>query len=118
MFTAKGVITVKKDNASEDQLMEVALEAGAEDIGTEGDLFEVTCEPAAFNQVKVALEAKNIVTESAELTKIPSSTVRVVGNDAKQVLALMEVLEEHEDVQAVHANFDIPDEEMEQISAE
>lgn len=118
MFTAKGMIIVKKEAVSEDQLMEVALEAGAEDIGTEGDLFEVTCEPATFSDVKAALEAKNIPIESAELTKIPSSTVKVVGNDAKQVLALMEVLEEHEDVQAVHANFDISDEEMEQLSAE
>ncbi len=116
MFSAKGVIVVKKDAVSEDELMEAALEAGAEDISTEGDLFEVTCEPTAFAQVRAALEAKKIALESAELTKVPSSMVKVTGNDARQVLALMGALEEHEDVQAVHANFDISDEEMDSLA--
>ncbi len=116
MFTAKGFITIPKDKIGEDELMELALEAGADDIKSEGDFHEVTCEPASLEAVKQALAAKNIPTETAELTKIPNSTVKVTGQDAKTLLALMEVLEDHEDVQAVHANFDIPDEEMEQLS--
>lgn len=118
MFTSKGMITVKKDAIGEDELMEIVLEAGAEDVAVEGDLYEVSTEPSAFSQVKEALEAKNIATESAEVTKIPSSTTKVEGNEAKQVLALMGALEDHEDIQAVHANFDIPDEEMEKLAAE
>jgi YebC/PmpR family DNA-binding regulatory protein len=116
MFSAKGVITVKKDAADEDVLMETALEAGAEDIGTEGDLFEITSDPSAFTAVKDALEAKNILMETAELTKVPSSTVKIAGNEARQLLALMSALEENEDVQAVHANFDIPEDEMENLA--
>ncbi|MFP4473369.1 MAG: YebC/PmpR family DNA-binding transcriptional regulator [Candidatus Omnitrophota bacterium] len=116
LFTSKGMITVKTEAVSEDDLMEVALEAGAEDIATEGDLFEVTCDPTAFTDVKTALEGKEIPIETAELTKIPSSTVKLAGNEARQLLNLMEALEDHEDVQAVHANFDIPDEEMAKIA--
>ena len=116
MFTAKGVINIGKDKATEEQLMEIALEAGAEDIGQDGDFFEVTCEPSSFEGVKQALTEKGIPLSNAEVTKVPNSTVKVVGNDARQLLNLMESLEEHEDIQAVHANFDIPDEEMEQAS--
>lgn len=116
LFTSKGMITVKVDAIGEDELMEIALEAGADDIGTEGDLYEVTTEPSVFSAVKEAIEAKGIVTESAEVTKIPSTTVKIVGNEAKQLLALMSALEDNEDVQAVHANFDIPDEEMEKLA--
>lgn len=116
LFNAKGMITLKKDSVNEDELMETALEAGAEDVGSEADLFEVACDPAAFTAVKEALEKKGMKAETAELTKVPSSTVKIAGNEAKQLLALMSALEEHEDVQAVHANFDIPDEEMEKLA--
>ncbi|MEW5894371.1 MAG: YebC/PmpR family DNA-binding transcriptional regulator [Candidatus Omnitrophota bacterium] len=116
MFSSKGMITVKKSDISEEELMEVALEAGANDISSEGDLYEVTSEVSAFPAVKEALEAKKIPIETAEITKVPSSTVKLVGNDAKQLLALMSALEDHEDIQAVHANFDIPDEEMDKIA--
>lgn len=116
LFTSKGMITVKANVIGEDELMEIALEAGADDMSTEGDLYEITTEPSAFSDVKEALESKGIVTESAEVTKIPSTTVRIEGNEAKQLLALMGALEDNEDVQAVHANFDIPDEEMEKIA--
>jgi YebC/PmpR family DNA-binding regulatory protein len=116
MFTKKGFITVSKAKAKEEELMDTVLEAGAEDLKAEGDLFEITSDASNLEAVKAALETKKIATESAEVTMIPNSTVKVIGNDAKQVLGLMEALEDQEDVQAVYANFDIPDEEMEKIS--
>ena len=109
MFSTKGFISIEKNKANEDQLMEIALDAGAEDIKTEGEYYEIVTDPASFEKVKEAIKSKNIAMATAEITKIPSSTVKVIGNDAKMLLALMEALEEHEDVQVVHANFDIPD---------
>lgn len=117
LFSTKGLISVAKTKTTEEKLMEVALEAGADDIQGEGDTFEVTCDPANFEKVKEAIKAAGIEADSAEITKIPSSTIRVVGDDAKTLLSLMEALEEHEDVQAVHANFDIPDDEMEKAAS-
>lgn len=116
MFTAKGFITVEKSKASEDALMEIALEAGADDIKADGNFFEITSDPANLEAVKAALAAKNIPTETAELTKVPNAYVKVTGSDAKNLLGLMEALEDHEDIQAVHANFDIPEEEMEKAA--
>lgn len=116
MFTKKGFITIAKNKAKEDELMDLVLEAGAEDLSSEGDVYEITSEASKFEAVKTALDQKKIQPETAEVTMIPNSTVKVAGNDAKQVLALMEALEEQEDVQAVYANFDISDEEMEKIS--
>jgi len=114
MFTSKGFISVEKTRIAEDALMEIALEAGAEDIKSEGENFDIVCEPSSFEAVKAAIRGKNIPTVTAEVTKIPNSYVKVTGNEAKQMLSLMEALEDHEDIQAVHANFDIPDDEMEQ----
>lgn len=116
MFASKGFISIEKNKIGEDQLMEIALEAGADDVTTEGSYYEITSDPANFEAVKAAIAAKNIPTVTAELTKIPNASVKVVGPDAKQVLSLMEALEEHEDIQAVHANFDISDEEMEKAA--
>jgi len=116
MFDAKGVITVEKAKTNEETLMEIALEAGADDIGSDGEYFEVTCDPANFEAVKSAIQAKSIPTSSAEVTKVPKSMVKVTGADAKNVLSLMESLEDHEDVQAVHANFDIDEKEIEEAS--
>ncbi|MDP8265439.1 MAG: YebC/PmpR family DNA-binding transcriptional regulator [Candidatus Aceula meridiana] len=116
MFTKKGFIVISADKAKEDELMDIVIEAGAEDLKVEGDNFEVTTDPSSFEAVKTALEGKNIETTTAEVTMIPNSTVKVEGNEASQILALMEALEEQEDVQAVYANFDISDEEMEKIS--
>ncbi len=114
MFSSKGFISVEKDKVSEDALMDTVLEAGAEDMKSEGDYFEITCEPATFEAVKEALKKKNIPAATAELTQIPSSTVKLSGPQAKQILELMEALEDHEDIQSVYGNFDIPDEEVEQ----
>lgn len=116
LFTKKGFIVIKNDKTTEEELMDVALEAGAEDIKSEDDTFEITTAPDVFEKVKEAIDSKKIPTESAEVTKIPSTTVKVVGKEAQQLLALMEALEEQEDVQNVYSNFDIPDEEMEKIS--
>ena len=116
MFTKKGFISIQKDKVKEDELMDIVLDAGAEDMKTEGTEFEVTCEPTVLEDVKNALQEKKIPVQTAEITMLPNSTVKVVGEDAKQVLSLMEALEDHEDVQAVYANFDIPDEELENAS--
>ncbi len=116
MFTKKGLIMVKKTAIKEDELMNIVLDAGAEDLKSEGDIYEITCEPSSFEAVKNALAEKNIQPDSAEVTMIPNSTVKVLGNDAKTVLDLMDALEEHEDVQSVYANFDIPEEEMQKLS--
>ncbi|MBF0522396.1 MAG: YebC/PmpR family DNA-binding transcriptional regulator [Candidatus Omnitrophica bacterium] len=118
LFTKKGFITIEKDKTSEDALMEIALDAGAEDISSDGKYFDVTTDPANFMAVKDAITAKGIPVNSAEVTMIPSSYIKVTGDNARQLLSLMESLEEQEDVQNVYANFDISDEEMEKISAE
>ncbi|MBU2265743.1 MAG: YebC/PmpR family DNA-binding transcriptional regulator, partial [Candidatus Omnitrophica bacterium] len=80
--------------------------------------FEVYCDPKDFEKVKAALEAKKITWEEADLTKVPNSTVRVGGPEAKQLLSLVESLEDHDDVQKVYANFDIPDDVLEKIAQE
>jgi YebC/PmpR family DNA-binding regulatory protein len=120
LFTKKGYLLVDKSKASEDAVIEAALDTGAEDVKTEGDSFEVYCNPTQLEAVKNALTAKKIETTSAEVTMVPdpNSVVPIAGNDAKNVLGLMEALEEHEDVQNVYANFDISDAEMTKISAE
>jgi YebC/PmpR family DNA-binding regulatory protein len=116
MFTKKGYIAVDKSKASEDALTDIVLEAGAEDLKTDGDTFEITCEPSALEGVKAALAAKNIETQTAEVTMVPTSTVKVTGSQVKTVLELMEALEDHEDIQHVHANFDISEEDMAKAS--
>ena len=118
MFNMKGYIVVDKSAAAEDVLMDAALEAGAEDIKTQEKVYEVFSVPADFEKVKQALQEKGINFQSAEVTMIPTSTVKVVGSEAKQVLGLVEAMEEQDDVQEVYANFDIPDEVIEQIAAE
>ena len=115
LFAKKGLITIEKTKANEEELMDLALNAGAEDIGSDGSYFEVTCDTGSFNAVKAAIQDKGIVTETAEITMIPSTTIRLMGADAKNLLSLMESLEEHDDVQNVYANFDIPEEELSKI---
>ena len=114
IFAKRGFIMVKTDNVDEDNLMSIALDAGAEDMKIEEPMYEITTPVADLERVKEALEKANIEIESAELTMIPSSTIKLDGADAKQVLDLVELLEDHDDVQNVYANFDIPDEMLNQ----
>jgi len=118
LFTKKGYITVERSKSTEDAVMEAALEAGADDIKTEEDTFDVYCDPVVLEAVKSALSAQKIEISSAEVTMIPSSTVKVEGSDARNILGLLESLDENEDIQNVHANFDISNEEMAKITAE
>ncbi|MGB2824869.1 MAG: YebC/PmpR family DNA-binding transcriptional regulator [Phycisphaerae bacterium] len=110
MFEKKGTFVVSSETADEDVLVEIALEAGADDVASEGDLFEIVCQPSAFSDVKRVLAEKGIETITSEIAMVPKNTVPVEGGKAKQVLKLMEALEDHDDVQRVYANFDMPDE--------
>ncbi len=109
IFERKGVITVNKDKAKEDELLEMILEAGAEDMTTEDDVYEITVLPEKFEEVRKALTDKNIQPADANVTLVPKNTVKVEGKNAEQVLKLLENLEDHDDVQNAYANFDIPD---------
>jgi YebC/PmpR family DNA-binding regulatory protein len=115
MFKMQGLIVVSAAKATEEKLMEVALEAGAEDIQQDGDAFEIYCPPASFEPVKKALKDAGIETQSADLTMIPQNYVTLDSHDAKKMLGLIESLEDHDDVQNVYANFDISDEIMAEI---
>jgi len=117
MFRKRGVITIEKQAADEDRLIELALEAGADDVVSDDDSFQVLTAPDKFAAVRDALEAAKIPLAGAELTMVPENTVKVSGHQAEQVLKLMEELEDHDDVQSVSANFDIDEEVMAQFSA-
>jgi YebC/PmpR family DNA-binding regulatory protein len=117
MFKKRGIITVEKDAADEDKLLELALEAGADDLQSDSDAFQVMTAPDRFAAVRDAIEKAGIVIAHAEVTMVPENTVPISGHAAEQVLKLVEELEDHDDVQSVSANFDISDEEMAQISA-
>ena len=112
MFTQKGTFTISADAVAEDDLLELCLDAGAEDVKRESDVFEVTCAVSEFQPVKQALAGQQIETVSAEIAMIPDTSVTVGADRAQQVLNLMEAFEEHDDVQNVYANFDIPEEVM------
>lgn len=118
IFTQKGYISVTKDKIKEDELMNIVLDAGAEDMKHDNNIYEIFTAVQDLEKVKQALQDKGIKWEDAELTMIPSSTVKVTGNEAKQVLNLVESLEEHDDVQQVYANFDIPDEILDEVASE
>jgi YebC/PmpR family DNA-binding regulatory protein len=116
MFSKKGLITVKTDAIDENELMEIALSEGADDMQTDADMYELTCDVAAYEQLKKALEEKEIPTEVAEISMMPQNHVEVKDADiAKKILGLMDDLEDHDDVQDVYANFDIPDEIIKQV---
>jgi YebC/PmpR family DNA-binding regulatory protein len=110
MFTRKGLVVVEKAVApDEEQLLELALESGAEDLRDSESSWEIVCEPADFKNVQRALEEAGVPVFSAEITMVPQTTIPVGGGEAKQVLGLIEALEELDDVQNVYANFDIPE---------
>jgi len=118
LFSKKGYFLIDKTQAKEDELMTIALEAGAEDFKADDKNFEITTAPQDFDKIKQALEAKGVKFQDAEITMIPSTTIKLAGGEAKQLLGLIEALEDHDDVQNVYANFDIPDEIMDQVAAE
>jgi len=116
MFARKDLIQIEKDQApDEDRLLELALEAGADDLTDADSTWEITTDPSAFAAVRDAITATEIPLLSAELTMVPQTSVPVKGGQAKQVLALLEALEDLDDVQNVYANFDIPEEVMAEV---
>jgi len=117
MFDKKGLIAFEKDRVDEEKLMDLALEAGAQDVRETEKEYEVITDPTEFEGVKKRLEEANLKPAYAEVSMVPQSTVRLAAKEAQQMLRLMESLEDSDDVQHVYANFDIPDEEMERLSA-
>ncbi|HOG08487.1 MAG: YebC/PmpR family DNA-binding transcriptional regulator [Syntrophales bacterium] len=116
MFDKKGSLLVNKSDIDEDALMELALEAGADDVREEEHEFEVITSPGAFETVRRAIEQRGIKLLSASIGMIPQNTVQLEAARAEQMIKLMEKLEDNDDVQNVYANFDIPDEIMEKLS--
>lgn len=117
IFVKKGVIEISAEGLTEDEVMELALEAGAQDVKREGDTFEITTEPPDFEPVRKAAEDKGWKIDLAEITMIPQNTVKLSGKKAEQMLKMMDVLDDHDDLQKVFANFDISEEDMMKISA-
>jgi len=117
MFTKKGLITVNAANANEEQLMEIALGAGADDMQAIGEVFEITCDPGAYEELKMTLQEKEIPVEIAEISMVPQTTIAISDeHTAKRIISLMEAFEDHDDVQNTYANFDIPVEMIARIS--
>jgi YebC/PmpR family DNA-binding regulatory protein len=115
MFQKKGLIVVDKDKIDEDELFTIALEAGAEDVRPADAMYEVITSVEDFEPVKQGITSKGIEPASSEVSLLPQTTVRLEGSQARQLLKLMDELEEHDDVQNVYANFDIPDEVMAEV---
>ncbi len=115
MFEKKGSIVISKDAVGEDRLMELALEAGAEDVVEQESEYEVITEPGIFEDVRSAMDTAGIPCLIAEIGMIPQNTIELDEGKAGQMLKLMEKMEDNDDVQHVYANFDIPDEVMEKL---
>jgi YebC/PmpR family DNA-binding regulatory protein len=116
MFKRLGYIDVEKSKASEDQLLDIALAAGAEDVRDDGSAYEIVTTPEAYETVLDAVKKNNIETTDANVGYLPQNYVKVTGKDAQQVLRLVEELEDHDDVQTVASNFDISEEEIASFS--
>ena len=116
MFAKKGSIVIDKKVIGEDDLMELALDAGAEDVKAEDSEYEVITEPAAFEAVKKAIDEKGIKRLAASISMIPANTVKLESGKAESMIKMMEKLEDNDDVQNVYANFDIDDDVMEKLS--
>ncbi len=110
MFDKKGYISIEKDGANEELLMETSIDAGAEDVRDEDGIFEIITAPEDFESVREAIEAAAINFDLAEITMLPQSTTQLTGKEAEQMIRLMESLEDCDDVQKVYTNADIPDE--------
>jgi len=116
MFERKSQIVVDKEKAGEDQLMSIALDAGAEDLRDGGDSWEVISAPEAHEAVLNAIQAAGIATESAEIGMVPKNLMRLEGKNAQAMLRLSDALEEHDDVQNVYSNFDVDEKELEAMA--
>lgn len=114
-FKRLGVFTFPADAVGEEKLMEIAVEAGADDVQRQDTLWQVTCSPESFQSVKEAFSVAGLTPETQEISMIPTTIVAVDADAGRQVLALIDELDDHEDVQDVYANFDIPDNVMAQI---
>lgn len=114
-FATKGLFTVSVADAEEDVLMEIVLDAGADDIARHDEVFEITCEAAAYDAVKKALEDRSITTQTAEITKIPGTMVSVDAKTGAKVLRMIDAFEDNEDVQQVHSNVDMSDEVLAEL---
>lgn len=116
LFSIKGLIQVAKAGVEEDALMTIALEAGAEDVSDEGDEWQIVTEPSTFIAVREALEKAGIAISQAQIARVPSTTVTCTGDAARSILNLIDALEDHDDVQKVHTNVDIPESELASLS--
>ena len=112
IFEQKGIITVKTSEKDEDELLELVINASGDNMQTIDDCYEITTSVESFESVRKAIEDANINTQSAELTRIPQNTVNVEEKNCKSLLRLMDMLEDHDDIQKVYSNFDITDELM------
>ena len=112
MFEQKGLITVKTESKDEDELMELAIDAGADDMQTVDDYYEITTAVENFESVRTTLEESSITIETSEVTRIPANMVAVDEKKGKALLKLMDILDDHEDIQKAYSNFDIPDDVM------
>jgi YebC/PmpR family DNA-binding regulatory protein len=117
MFDRKSLISVSKDKAKEDELLETAMAVGADDMQDDGDVWTIVSDYTQHDAVVRAIEELGIETESAEISMVPQNTIKVEGKQAAAVLRMVEAIEEHDDVQSMAANFDIDDEELEALSA-
>ncbi|MGD8923144.1 MAG: YebC/PmpR family DNA-binding transcriptional regulator [Candidatus Zixiibacteriota bacterium] len=119
MFDSRGVISIDADRVDEDTLMDVAMEAGADDIETEGDSYTIITDPSKLDDVRTAIEEKGIPIASAEVTMVPQNTVKLTDEkEASSMLKMMDLLEENDDIQKVYANFDIDESVMEKLAEE
>ena len=117
MFSQRGLIAVERADIDEDRLLEIALEAGAEDVRDAGEVMEIVTAPTDFPKVKDALDGGGFTSASAEVTMIPLNTILLSGKPAEQMVKLLELLEDHDDVQSVSSNMDIAADELERLSA-
>ncbi len=117
MFQKKGMVAISAEGLTEDEVMELAMENGAQDVAVEEDTFEIAVEPSDFEPVRKAVEDKGWKIELAEITMVPQNTLKLDGKKAEQMLKMMDALDDHDDLERVYANFDISEEEMMNVSA-
>ncbi len=117
MFEKKGTVTVPKEGLEEEELLLMVMEVGAEDLVGEGDFFEITSSIDDMSRIRETLESNGVAIESYGLTMLPKNTIKVEGKEAEQLLKLLDLLEDHDDIQQVYANFDIDDSVLEGIDS-